>query len=81
MLRALESSDLGPESGERLYWGFTDPHQLLSLPVEIPDSAFDSMLLSYNKICPQPPGPAAPPISTKVSNGEPSGVGGWGMES
>lgn len=66
---ALENSDLGPESGERLYWDFYDSHQLISLPVEIPDSTFDSMWLSYNKICPQPPHPAAPPVSKKVSNG------------
>lgn len=65
---ALKNSDLGPESGERLYCGFYDSHQLISLPVEIPDSPSDSMLLSYNKICPQSPSPAAPPVSKKVLN-------------
>lgn len=48
-------SDLGPESGDRLCWGFYDSRQLLSLPVEIFDSTFDSKLLSYHKICPSPP--------------------------
>lgn len=60
----------GPDSGKRLYCGFFDSHQLISLPVEIPDSTFDSLLLSYNKTCPQPPRPAAPPVSKEVVNGE-----------
>lgn len=68
-------SDLGPESGDRLYWGFYDSHQLLSLAVEISDSTFDSMLLSYHKICPQPLSPAAPPVSKKVWNGYLWGIG------
>ena len=59
-------SDLGPESGDRLCPGFYDSHQLLSLPVEIFDSTFDSKLLSYHKICPSPPSPSAPPVSKKV---------------
>lgn len=36
---------------------------------------FDSMLLSYHKICPQPLSPAAPPVSKKVWNGYLWGIG------